>query len=100
MTDNLPAPSAGLADILAKIAGLEAKLADIPLLRNGVVEIHKELIERDELVGELFLRPDDVARLMRAQQQLTGVTISGKTEAKETKAIPKKARGMGVGDFT
>lgn len=93
-------PSSGLSSILAKIAGLEAKLADIPLLRNGVVEIHKELMERDELVGELFLCPDDVARLMRAQQQLTGVTISGKTAAKETKAIPKKAKGMGVGDFT
>lgn len=100
MTDTLPAPSPELTAILAKIAGLESKLADVPLLRNGVVEIHKELIERDELVGELFLRPDDVARLMRAQQTLTGVTISGKAEVKETKAIPKKARGMGVGDFT
>lgn len=90
----------GLAAILAKIAGLESRLADIPLLRTAVVEIHKELIERDELVGELFLRPDDVARLMRAQQTLTGVTISGKAEAKESKAVPRKAKGMGVGDFT
>lgn len=96
MSENL----AALQPILDKIAGLEAKLADIPLLRVAVVEIHKELIERDELVGELFLRPDDVARLMKAQQQLTGVTISGKVESKAVKTEKTKAKGMGVGDFT
>lgn len=89
-----------LQAILEKIRGLEAKMADIPLLRTGVVEIHRELLERNELVGELFLCPDDVARLMRAQQTLTGVTIAGKSAAKEAKAIPRKAKGMGVGDFT
>lgn len=89
-----------LQTILDKIAGLEARLSDIPLLRTAVVEIHKELIERDELVGELFLRPDDVARLMKAQQLVTGVSVSGKAAVTEAKQTKSKAKNMGVGDFT
>lgn len=75
-----------------------ALLAKDPLMKNHLAEIHKSMIQHEEIVH--LLSEDDIAKIMAAQQVHVGVTLVAAASGKSGKAASaKKSAGLGMGDL-
>ncbi len=85
-------------NFLQRLADLEAALlARDPLMKTHLGEIHKHMIQYEEISN--LLRPHEIAKIMAAQQQHTGVILRAEVVGKSKAAAGKKAAKLGVNDL-
>lgn len=83
---------------LQRLADLEtALLARDPLMKTHLGAIHKAMIEYEEIAN--LLRPEELAKIMAAQQAHTGVVLRAEVLGKTKAATNKKAAQLGLGDL-
>src|SRR5688500_10628317 len=77
-----------------RLLELEAALASRdPMIKNHLAEIHKHLIQYEEITH--LLSDDEIAVLMKGQQIHTNVTLVGAITKNKT-ATAKKAAKLGI----
>lgn len=82
---------------LQRLNDLEAALLDRdPLMKTHLGEIHKAMIQYEEIAN--LLRPEEIAKIMAAQQQHTGMVLRAETLGKSKASASKKAAGLGLND--
>lgn len=82
---------------LQRLNDLEAALLDRdPLMKTHLGEIHKAMIQYEEIAN--LLRPEEIAKIMAAQQQHTGMVLRAEVVGKSKTAASKKAAQLGLGD--
>lgn len=85
-------------NFLQRLSDLEAALlARDPLMKTHLGEIHKHMIQYEEIAN--LLRPEEIAKIMAAQQQHTGIVLRAETLGKSKAATNKKAAKISVGDI-
>lgn len=83
---------------LQRLADLETALLERdPLMKTHLGAIHKTMIEYEEIAN--LLRPEEIAKIMAAQQQHTGIVLRAETLGKSKAATNKKAAQLGLGDL-
>lgn len=83
---------------LQRLADLETALLERdPLMKTHLGAIHKAMIEYEEIAN--LLRPEEIAKIMAAQQQHTGIVLRAETLGKSKAATNKKAAQLGLGDL-
>lgn len=86
------------AGFLQRLADLETALLERdPLMKTHLGAIHKTMIEYEEIAN--LLRPEEIAKIMAAQQQHTGIVLRAETLGKSKAATNKKAAQLGLGDL-
>lgn len=85
--------------IQQRLAYLEQALNDRdPLMKEHLKEIHKLLVQHEELVH--LLSEDEIAKIMQGQQILTNTTlVAAVTAPKARAATAKKAANLSLGDL-
>lgn len=84
-------------NFLQRLSDLEAALlARDPLMKTHLGEVHKHMIQYEEIAN--LLRPEEIAKIMAAQQQHTGIVLRAETLGKSKAATNKKAAKIGVND--
>lgn len=82
---------------LQRLADVEAALlARDPLMKTHLGAIHKAMIEYEEIPN--LLRPEEIAKIMAAQQAHTGIVLRAEVVGKSKAAAGKKAAGLGLND--
>lgn len=85
-------------NFLQRLADLEtALLARDPLMKTHLGEIHKHMIQYEEIAN--LLRPEEIAKIMAAQQQHTGIVLRAEAVGRSKAATTKKAAKLGVDDL-
>lgn len=75
-----------------------ALLARDPMMPRHLAEIHKHMIQHEEIVH--LLSNDEIAKIMAAQQHQTNTTlVASVTTTKARSATNKKATGLGMSDL-
>ena len=83
---------------LQRLADLETALLERdPMMKTHLGAIHKAMIEYEEIAN--LLRPEEIAKIMAAQQQHTGIVLRAETLGKSKAATNKKAAQLGLGDL-
>lgn len=86
------------ANFLQRLADLEAALlARDPLMKTHLGEIHKHMIQYEEISN--LLRPHEIAKIMAAQQQHTGVILRAEVVGRSKAAAGKKAAKVSINDI-
>lgn len=76
----------------------EALTTQDPQMKNHLKEIHKMLIQYEELVH--LLKDEEIAKIMAGQQVITNTTLVAAVTAKSAKtAVAKKAAQLSMGDL-
>lgn len=86
-------------DIMQRLAYLEdALLQQDPRMRDHLKEIHRNLIQHEELVH--LLKEEEIAKIMQAQQVITNTTLIAEVSSKKGRAAAnKKAANLSLGDL-
>lgn len=85
-------------NFLQRLADLEAALlARDPLMKTHLGEIHKHMIQYEEIAN--LLRPEEIAKIMAAQQQHTGIVLRAEAVGRSKASTNKKAAKLGVDDL-
>lgn len=96
-TATLEAHPTGMRCLQKLQAIEEALLANDPAMKTHLAEIHKTLIQYEELVH--LLSNDQIATVMKAQQKLTDTALAAAvTKAKTSKAAGAKTAKLGLDD--
>jgi hypothetical protein len=93
------APSPQRDKIMQQLSYLQEALeANDPMIKRHLGEIHKLMIQHEELVH--LLSDDEIAKIMGAQQIVTNTTLVAATTGKTGKATAtKKAAQLSLGDL-
>jgi hypothetical protein len=87
-----------LAELLPKLKQVEdALLAADPKLPNHLKEIHKYLIQFEELAH--LLSEEQISVIMDAQQKVTGIRLAQETAKGTGKASAKSLKGVTADDL-
>ena len=82
---------------LQRLAELEVALLERdPLMKTHLGAIHKAMIQYEEIAN--LLRPDEIAKIMAAQQAHTGMILKAEILGKSKAATNKKAAQLGLND--
>lgn len=85
-------------DFLQRLADVESALLNRdPLMKTHLGAIHKAMIQHEEIAN--LLRPEEIAKIMAAQQAFTGVQLRAEALGKSKAAASKKAAKISVGDL-
>lgn len=85
-------------NFLQRLADLEtALLARDPLMKTHLGEIHKHMIQYEEIAN--LLRPEEIAKIMAAQQVHTGIQLKAEALGRSKAATSKKAAKLGLEDL-
>lgn len=68
----------------------QAMLNKDPMMKNHLAEIHKHMIQHEEIVH--LLSDEEIAKIMRAQQQQTGVALVHEVKPKSKTTQAKAAK--------
>lgn len=83
---------------LQKLSYLEdALLRRDPMMKHHLATIHKTMIEYDEI--PVLLRPQEIAKIMAAQQAHTNVVLAVTTAKKAKKASSKALANLSIDDI-
>lgn len=80
-----------------RILQLEAAfVAKDPMIKNHLGEIHKAMIQHEEIVH--LLKEDQIEKIFLAQQRLTSTTLTAEVKPK-SKSTAAKAAKLGMDDL-
>jgi hypothetical protein len=98
MSEAVP-QSPQMQDLLLRLNALEsAMLEQDPRMKDHLKEIHKNLIQYEELVH--LLDEEQIGKIMQAQQLITNTTLVSSMTTKSGKAAAaKKSAGLTLGDL-
>lgn len=86
-------------DIMQRLSYLESALQEQdPRMKDHLKEIHKSLIQHEELVH--LLKEEEIAKIMQAQQVITNTTlVAAVSSASGKRKAAAKAATMTLGDL-
>lgn len=84
-------------EFLQRLSDVETALLNRdPLMKTHLGAIHKAMLQYEEIAN--LLRPEEIAKIMAAQQAHTGIVLRVETVSKSKAAASKKAATLGLND--